>query len=478
MTPDDAFTAALAERLRQRGVAFRAADLEAFAAGLPRQESEPDLEGLAQRFVEANRLHAARVEAVVMGKVAFRLLPFLFLLYVVNILDRTNIGFARLQMVPGVLREEDYALGAGLFYVGYILFEVPSNLILQRTGARVWISRILVSWGLVSSCMMFVTGPWSFGALRVLLGVAEAGFFPGIILYLSYWFAARGRARAVALFMIAGSVAGFVGNPLSGAVLQFCNGAGGLAGWQWVFLLEGLPAVVLGFVTLSYLTDRPAQARWLTPPERAWLTERMAGEEQGRRERHGLTLGRAAADPRVWLLVGVYFTVALGDNAWGFYLPTILKSRFVGWPEWQIGWLAALPSVAAIIGMIAFGASSDRTGERRGHVAAAAFLAAGGWVLVALAPSPWLALLGLTLASVGMKGMLPTFWTLPTSFLSGAAAAGGIALINALANVGGILGPNVMGQFEARTGSFAGAALVMAAALCVGGGLVFLVRHD
>ena len=449
-----------------------------------------------------------------MGKVALRLLPFLFLLYVVNILDRANVSIARLQMVVDtqttarfgactagfvgsplgqgpllaaaallsertpILREEEYALGAGLFYVGYLLFEVPSNLILRRTGARVWISRILVSWGLVSSCMMFVTGPVGFGLLRVLLGIAEAGFFPGIILYLSYWFPARERARATALFMVAGPVAGIVGNPVSGAILQFTDGVGGLAGWQWLFLLEGVPAVALGVVTLYYLADRPAQAHWLTPPERDGLARRMEGEEERRGRRHGLTLLRAAADPRVWLLIAVYFTVALGDNAFGFYLPKLLDLHFAGWPPYAIGLLAALPSVAAMIGMVAFGVHSDRSGERRWHVAVPAFLAAAGWVMVALVPSPWLVLVGLALASVGMKSMLPTFWTLPTSFLSGAAAAGGIALINSVANLGGLFGPNVMGQVQAHTGSFTGGSLTMAVALGLGGALVLRVRHE
>jgi MFS family permease len=513
MTPD-AFTAALAERLRQRGVEFRTAELEAFAAGLPpRPEGEPDFETLADRFVEAGRSRPMRDEPAVMWKVGLRLLPFLFLLYVVNILDRGNIGIARLQMVddaktilfgasttgllgsplgqgpllaastpvPGglpLMREVDYGLGAGLFYVGYILFEVPSNLILRRTGARKWICRILVSWGVVTSCMMFVTGPVGFGLLRILLGVAEAGFFPGIILYLSGWFPARERARAIALFMIAGPIAGIVGNPVSGLILQYMNGAGGLSGWQWVFLLEGIPAVVLGVVTLYYLTDSPAQARWLTLPERTWLAGRMVAEEQRRHERHGLTLLRAAADPRVWLLIGVYFTVALADNAFGFYLPKLISDGFPGWSKASIGLLAALPSVAAIIGMVAFGMSSDRTRERRWHVAVPAFLAAAGWVTVALASSPWIILLGLALASLGMKSMLPTFWTLPTSFLTGAAAAGGIALINSVANLGGLLGPIIMGQSHDRTGGFADGSLCMAVALCLGGCLVFLVRHD
>jgi ACS family tartrate transporter-like MFS transporter len=421
----------------------------------------------------------AFLEAVTLRKVSLRLIPFLFLLYVVNILDRANIGIAKLQMLDDLdMSETAYGLGAGIFYVGYLLFEVPSNLILARMGARAWIARILVSWGIISSCMMFVTGPWSFYLLRVLLGVAEAGFFPGIILYLSHWFPARERARAVATFMTAAVIASLVGNPISGAILQFMNQTGGLAGWQWVFLLEGIPAVVLGFITLGYLTDRPEQARWLTDAERTWLAGRMAWEEHERHQRHGLSLRAALTNPRVWLLIAVYFTVAMGDNSYGFYLPTLIKEHFPGWTEFEIGLLAAAPSVAAITGMVLVGWHSDHTGERRWHVAGPAWLAASGWVLVALAPSPWLFVLGLAVTTTGMKSMLPTFWSLPTAFLSGTAAAGGIALINSVANLGGFLGPNVIGQVKDRTGSFTVGLLVMAWVLFIGGLLVLCVRHD
>jgi D-galactonate transporter len=412
-------------------------------------------------------------------KVTLRLIPFLFLLYVVNILDRANIGIAKLQMLDDLeMSEAAYGLGAGIFYVGYLLFEVPSNLILARMGARAWIARILVSWGIISSAMMFVTGPWSFYTLRVLLGVAEAGFFPGIILYLSHWFPARERARAVATFMTAAVIASLVGNPISGAILHFMNQTGGLAGWQWVFLLEGIPAIVLGFITLYYLTDRPEQATWLTEAERSWLAERMKWEEKERHERHGLSLLAALTDPRVWLLIAVYFTVAMGDNSYGFYLPTLIKDQFPSWTEFEVGLLAAAPSLAAITGMVLVGWHSDRTGERRWHVAGPAFLAACGWLLVAFAPSPWLFVLGLAITSTGMKSMLPTFWSLPTAFLSGTAAAGGIALINSVANLGGFLGPNIIGQLKERTGGFTEGLLVMAGVLFVGGLLVLCVRHE
>jgi ACS family tartrate transporter-like MFS transporter len=421
---------------------------------------------------------AGVTEAAVMRKVALRLLPFLFLLYVVNLLDRANVGFARLQMVDDLrMSEQAYALGAGIFYAGYLLFEVPSNLILHRVGARAWVARILVSWGLISSAMMFVTGPWSFYALRVLLGAAEAGFFPGIIFYLSHWFPARRRARAVAAFMTAGPVTGIVGSPVSGAILQFMDQTAGLAGWQWLFLLEGIPSVVLGFVTYFYLTDRPEQAHWLADAERDWLVRRMSGEETQRRH-HGPSLLGALADPRVWLLIAVYFTVALGNNGFGFYLPKLIQGYFVGRRELEIGFLAAVPSAAAIAAMLLIGAHSDRTGERRRHVAGSALLGAAGWVTAALAPSPWLALLGLALAAAGMNSMLPTFWALPTAFLTGAAAAAGIALINSVANLGGLLGPMVFGTVKDTTGSFTGGLFVMAGALGLGALLVLRVRHD
>jgi D-galactonate transporter len=418
-------------------------------------------------------------EGAVLRKVSLRLLPFLFLLYVLNILDRANIGFAKLQMLHDLeMSETAYGLGAGLFYIGYLLFEVPANLILHRIGARAWIARILLTWGLISSGMMFVTGPWSFYLLRILLGVAEAGFFPGIIFYLSHWFPARERARAVATFMTAAVVASLVGNPLSGAILQFLDQSGGLAGWQWLFLLEGIPTILLGFVTLFYLTDRPVQARWLTESERNLLARRMEWEEQTRQQRHGVSLLGALRNPTVWLLIAVYFTVAFGDNSYGFFLPSLLQDKFPSATKWEIGLLAAAPSVMAIVGMVLIGVHSDRTGERRWHVAGPAFLAVVGWMMVALAPTKWLFVVGLGIASTGMKSMLPTFWSLPTAFLSGAAAAGGIALINSVANLGGFLGPFVIGHVKDRTGSFTDGLLLVAALLGIGGILVLWVRHD
>jgi ACS family tartrate transporter-like MFS transporter len=445
---------------------------------------------------------AGQLAATVPWKVTRRLLPFLFVLYVLNILDRANISMAKIRMPPW-MDAAVFGLGIGIFYLGYSLLEIPSNLILRRTGARRWIARIMVSWGIISAGMMFVTGPWSFYLLRFLLGVAEAGFFPGIILYMSYWFPARERARAVACFMAASPLTGVLGNPLSGAIMDSMHGLADVQGWQWLFLLEGIPSVVMGLVVLSYLTDRPEQAGWLTPAERGWLSERMAGEEKRREQHHPLTLLGSLANPGVWLLCLIYVTAAMGSNGVGFYSPTLLDEHFRGATGFQIGLLTAVPNLAAIVGMVLVGASSDRSGERRWHIAGSAVVAAAGWCLLALAsgasdplahvldsaaapdrsflglkPDQWLVLGGLTLAQTGVMCMLPTFWALPTSFLSGAAAAGGIALINSIGNLGGFVAPNVLGQVKAATGSFAGGMYFLAGALVLGGCLVLCARHN
>jgi MFS family permease len=426
-------------------------------------------------------------ESTVFRKVSLRLLPFLFTLYVINLIDRNNIAVARLQMVDklDILDESAYAFGSGIFYLGYLLFEVPSNLILARVGARKWIARILVSWGLVSASMMFVTGPWSFTILRVLLGVAEAGFFPGIVYYLNEWFPARMRARALAQFMMGGVINSLISMPISGFILEHMNQVGGLWGWQWVFLLEGIPAVVFGFITLWILTDRPQQAKWLTSSERNWLIQQIDNERKQLATRT-YSLRDAMLDYRVWLLTAVYFTVAMGENSYGFYIPTFVKSQFSELRDDQISLVAAAPSLVALVVMILVTRHSDRSGERRWHVAGAAFSAGLGWLTIALAASGslslpsgysrWLFLAGVTVAHMSMKTMLPLFWTLPPAFLTGAVAAGGIALINSIANLGGFLGPRIIGQVKVETGSYTGGYFVMAATLFLGGLLVLAVK--
>lgn len=416
----------------------------------------------------------------VLRRVAIRLVPFLFLLYVFNILDRANVGFARFRMLADLgLDEGVYGWGATFcFYLGYLAFEVPSNLILHRVGARRWIARIMVTWGLVSAGTMFVREARGFYLARVLLGIAEAGFFPGIVLYLSYWFPARERARAVAAFMMASPLAGAFGGIVSGALLEESEGIGGLRGWQWMFLLEGIPSVALGIVTWFYLTDRPEQARWLPPRDRDWLARRLAAEEKARGGRHGLDRLGALWHPVVGLFILIYFTIALGSNSFGFYAPELLRRQFPQRGPLDIGLLYVIPNVTTALAMFLIGRHSDRTGERRWHLAACALTASAGWCLSATVRQPLLVLLGLTMAQVGMISMIGVFWSLTTSFLSGLGAVGGIALVNTIANTGGAFSSPLMSRIETATGSFAAGQLVLAATMLAGAGMVLLVPHD
>lgn len=386
-------------------------------------------------------------EHTTIRRVTWRIVPFICLLYVLNILDRANVGFARLAMQDDLgLSQAAFDLGYGMFYVGYILFEVPSNLLMRRFGARVWIARIMITWGLVSAATMFASDVWTFYALRTLLGIAEAGFFPGIILYLSDWFPDRQRAKTTAFFMLAIGLSNVLGNPVSGWIMDHFDGVNGLHGWQWLFVLEGLPTSLVGLAVLFYLQDSPRDARWLSDDQRTWLVNHLAEEDRARRQQHGPDRWQAMVQPRVWWLIAIYFTVAVGTNASGAYFPTLLKERFQQASNFQIGLLTALPHLCSIALMSLVGISSDRTGERRWHLTGAAILASAGWTLVAWGPSPVVALIGLCLAQAGMMSMLPVFWTLPGSFLSGVAAAGGIALINSVANIGGVFGASILGQ--------------------------------
>ncbi len=420
----------------------------------------------------------------VLSKVSRRLIPFLFLLYVVNILDRVNVSFARLRMLEDLdMSEEAYAFGFSIFYIGYLLFEVPSNLILNRTGARRWIARIMISWGLITSATMLIRGAGRFLPAAHPAGLRRGRLFSRHHFVPDLLVSGTERARMVAFFMAASPLTGVVGNPVSGAIMQWLDQVGGLHGWQWLFLLEGIPAVFLGVVVLFYLTDRPEEARWLTLEQRNWLTTQLGPVTEHRYQRPGWAMLHVLSDGRVWLLILLYFTVAAGSNAFGSYLPKLVKDRFSTFSEVQIGLLCALPNLCAIVCMVVNGVHSDRTGERRWHVALPAFLAAVGWVLAALTFTPWLdspllTLVALALVQSGIMSMLPTFWTLPTAFLRGVAAAGGIALINSVGNLGGFVGPNIVGQLKAGTGSFTPGLLGMAGTLAVGGILALCVRHD
>lgn len=405
---------------------------------------------------------ASALPSSTLRTVAWRIVPFICLLYVLNILDRANVGFARLAMQDDLgLSNAAFDLGYGMFYLGYLLFEVPSNLLMRRFGARRWIARIMITWGLISAATMFARDIWTFYALRILLGIAEAGFFPGIILYLTYWFPDRQRAKMTAFFMLAIGLSNVLGNPLSGWIMDRFNGLSDMHGWQWLFLLEGLPTCLVGIVVLFYLQDSPQDARWLSDDQRRWLVEHLAEEDRVRREEHGPDRWQAMLQPRVWLLIAIYFTVAVGTNAGGAYFPTLIKEQFQQATNQQIGLLTALPHLCAIIAMALVGISSDRMGERRWHLAGSALVAAIGWSLVGWGPSSLVAMIGLCIAQAGMMSMLPVFWTLPSVFLSGVAAAGGIALINSIANIGGFFGASILGQF----GLWSMAAILMAGSL-------------
>ncbi len=405
----------------------------------------------------------------VMRKVVRRLIPFLFICYIVNYIDRINVGYAALEMKADLgFSDAVYGLGASMFFVGYVLFEIPSNLIMERVGARLWIARIMISWGAISSCMMFVKTPEMFYLLRFLLGAAEAGFFPGTILYLTHWVPAKERARAVALFLTSTALSGVIGGPLSG-VLMNLGGVGTLAGWQWLFVIEGIPAVILGFVTLAYLTDRPEQARWLAPEERAWLGATMRAEQEEKRLRHSHTLATALVDRKVWRLCLLYFSIIISFYGVVFWLPQIVKN-FSGMTNLMVGIVSAVPYLIAAIAMVLIGNHSDKTGERRRHVAMPALAGSIGLILSALLQrhSPPLAFLALCLAALGIWSTLGPFWSLPTEFLSGTAAAGGIALINSIGNVGCFVGPFVVGYVKQATGDFTGGLFCLAATLVAG----------
>jgi ACS family tartrate transporter-like MFS transporter len=412
-------------------------------------------------------------ETSALDKATRRLIPFMFLLYVVAYLDRINVGFAALQMRRDLgFSEAVYGLGAGIFFVGYFLFEVPSNLILVRVGARRWIARIMITWGLVSSATMLVRDPPAFYALRFLLGLAEAGFFPGMILYLTYWFPADVRARAVARFMTATAVAGVVGGPLSGALLTL-DGLGGLRGWQWLFLLEGLPAVALGVVVLWRLPDGPGDAAWLSPGERRALAGRLGREQVA--GGHVATLREAVGDGRVWVLALLYFVLVNGFYGVSLWLPQIVQG-FSGASDLVVGVVSAVPYAVAAVGMVAAGAHSDRTGERRRHVAVAALVGAAGLVLAAWLASPPAALAALSLAALGIWSTLGPFWAMPTAMLRGTAAAAGIALVNSFGNLGGFAGPWLLGLVKEATGGFAWGLVTLAAGLVVAAGLALVLR--
>lgn len=408
-------------------------------------------------------------------RITRRLIPFLMLLYCVAFLDRINVGFAALTMNHDIgLTPRSFSVGAGIFFAGYFAFEVPSTIILHRVGARFWIGRVMITWGLVSIATAFIRGPVSYCVLRFLLGLAEAGFFPGIILYLSYWFPARHRSAVTAMFMAAAPIAGAIGSPISGALMKL-NGQFNLHGWQWLFFIEGIPALLLGLITFHFLTDRPADAAWLAPDERDWLARAIAGEQAAITNPAGHSLWRGLADWKVLALSLAYFGTSAGLYTIGFWAPLIVNA--LGFSVLRTGFLVAIPNLIAVVGMVLWSRNSDRTGERYFHAAIACLVAAAGMALAARAgSSAVLAITGLSLTAFGVSAAKPPLWSLPTTFFAGTAAAASIGLINSLGTLGGFVGPYMIGATTSSGGHFARGLSLVGGTLIVSAATIVLLR--
>jgi ACS family tartrate transporter-like MFS transporter len=415
----------------------------------------------------------SELERRTLRKISLRIVPFIMLLYFISYIDRVNIGFAALTMNKDLgFTSSVFGFGAGIFFVGYFLFEVPSNIILEKVGARLWIARVMITWGIISAAFAFIQGEISFYVFRFLLGVAEAGFFPGIILYLSYWFPARRRAQVVSFFMAAAPISTVLGSPLSSALLEM-HGVLGLKGWQWMFLLEAVPAVILGFVVFFFLTDRPEKATWLASDERDWLVSTMNAEHaaKGAKAHHSIWSG--LSDMRVLALSLIYFGTSAGLYTLGIWAPQIIRQFDLS--TMQVGLLNAVPPTVAIVAMIIWARHSDRTGERTWHVVIACLVAAVGLALAGLAGSVLTVVAALTLVNIGISSAKPPLWSMPTMFLSGSAAAAGIATINSIGNLGGFVGPTVIGWIKDMTGSFLGGLYFVAGLLCLSAVLTLLL---
>ena len=438
--------------------------------------------------------YSAELEKSTYGKVAWHLIPFLFLCYIVAFLDRVNVGFAKLQMAPDLkFSDAVYGFGAGIFFIGYFIFEVPSNVLLERIGARVWIARIMITWGLISSAFVFIPhmswgsfapmigmtdAEFSFYFLRFLLGVAEAGFFPGIILYLTYWFPGPRRAKMVALFMTAIAISNVIGSPISGGIMQWMDGVNGWRGWQWLFVLEGLPSVLVGILVFVLLPNGPKQAKWLTPQERDLVLKGIEDEEASKfdlgKKHHFLD---AFKDYRVWALALVYFCGVVCFYAVNFWMPTIIQELGIPKSDFlMVGLISMIPWGLAAVAMVVWGAHSDRTGERRWHAAGGLLVGIVGLIGLALVGhSPVPSIIALSLVTVGILAWVATFWSLPTAFLSGTAAAAGIAWINSVGNLGGHFGPDLIGRIRMATGGASEAAFYTLAAVAFVGAIIILV---
>ncbi|HLX62787.1 MAG TPA: MFS transporter [Planctomycetota bacterium] len=432
-------------------------------------------------------MQPAEIERRTVSKVMWRLIPFMMLLYVFNYLDRANINVAKLKMIPELdLDDNIYGAGVAVFFVGYFIFEVPSNVMLERVGARRWIARIMISWGLISSLFIFVKGKWSFYALRFLLGSAEAGFFPGMVLYLTYWIPARQRARIGAIFMTSIAISGIIGNPLNGWIVEKANGFAGLSGWRWIFLVDGIPTILLGCAVLFIFTDRPESAAWLSPEERGWLSARMNDERLRTQSEHGRrNLMDALRSGRVWLLSLIFTALVLGGFSIHYWIASVIEERYPReWigagmttvPESIVGRLSAIPFFGAIIGMVLIGRIADGVKDKRNVVAVCMFMSCVGLLGVSLTHDLISAIAFFTLAAVANLGALAPFWTLPPLFLTGTAAAAGLAFINSWGNLGAGFGGNrLMGFLKTRYNTYAYGLWINAGALLIGALLVLLL---
>jgi ACS family tartrate transporter-like MFS transporter len=418
----------------------------------------------------------SEIETSTIHAISWRLIPFLVLAYFFSYLDRVNLGFAALTMNAELkFTPLIFAWGAGIFFIGYFIFEVPSNLALEKFGASRWIARIMVTWGIISALMATVSGETSFYVLRFLLGVAEAGFFPGIILYLTYWYPAEYRARFLAAFAIAVPVSTVIGAPISGLMLGL-DGTMGLKGWQWLFIIEGVPSVLLGIVTWFYLTDTPEKANWLTSEQKAWLAARLQAETATKQAASHMTLGQALSSPKVITLSLIYFGFVGALYGMQFWLPQIVKA--FGLSNAQTGFVTAIPYLFGTIAMILWARHSDATRERIAHVGGPLLLTAVALGVSSFITDPTTTMIVLTIAAIGVFCTFAVFWTLPTAWLSGTAAAGAIALINSIGNLAGFGGPYLIGWVKEATGSTSIGLLVLSLLPLVAGLLVFVGGHE
>jgi MFS transporter, ACS family, tartrate transporter len=421
--------------------------------------------------IATGRTAEAQIEREAIRKISWRLLPLVVAAYCVAYIDRSNVSFARLTMNEDLgLTETIYGLGAGIFFIGYFIFEIPSNLILEKVGARIWIARIMFTWGVISAAAALATGPTSFLVIRFLLGAAEAGFFPGIILYFTYWYPARYRGRVISILFLAQPIANALASAVSGLLLDM-DGVLGVRGWQWVFIIEALPAVILSAAVLKIMTDRPMAAKWLSSEEKNWIEGELGRERRLVESGGKLSLWAALKDPRVLILSLIYLTSTTANYGIVFFLPQIVKG--LGLTNIQTGLVSAMPWIIGTAGLFLWGWSSDRTQERRWHLIAGVFVGCAGLAFSGWQGSTYAGLAGITIAIIGIYGSRTAFWPMPSLFLTGTAAAAGIALINAIGNLGGQIGPFAVGRIKDLTGSYEMGFYFLAASSFLGGAVAY-----